>query len=110
MTIGGMGLALELRRAWPTIRLNETHPKVLYWALTGGRYAAEQFPAAARGFEFSHNLELAGPIDDDHQFDALLSAWATREGYTRGWQDLAEPEADHIFPAGKVNYLWPPQS
>jgi hypothetical protein len=29
MAIGGMGLALELRRHLPNIRLNETHPKLL---------------------------------------------------------------------------------
>jgi hypothetical protein len=109
MTIGGMGLALELRRIWPTIRLNETHPKVLYRALTGKRYVMEQLTAAVQWFASDSKIDLADKIDDDHQFDALLSAWATREGYAQGWQDLAEPEGDHLFPAGKVNYLWPSQ-
>jgi hypothetical protein len=107
MTIGGMGLAIELRRTWPSIRLNETHPKVLYRALTGERYALEKLPVAVQCFASQANIECVDEVDNDHQFDALLSAWATREGYTQGWQDLAEPKADHTFPAGKVNYLWP---
>jgi hypothetical protein len=40
--------------------------------------------------------------------DALLSAWATREGYADGWQDLVSADVnDQIFPVGEVNYLWP---
>jgi Protein of unknown function (DUF429) len=109
MTIGGMGLAIELRRTWPAIRLNETHPKVLFRALRGKRYVLRQLSDAVQWFASHSKVDLADRIDDDHQFDALLSAWATREGYTQGWQDLAEPRADHIFPAGKVNYLWPLQ-
>jgi len=63
--------------------------------------------AAADWFVQYSKLDLVDAIDDDHQLDALLSAWATREGYARGWQDLAGPEADHIYPAGAVSYLWP---
>ena len=83
MTIGGMGLALELRRAWPTIRLNETHPKVLYRELTGKRIALEQLPAAVQWLMFSSKLYLLGTMDNDHQFDPVLSAWATRR--VRPW-------------------------
>lgn len=35
MTIGGVGLAIELKKRWPKLSLNETHPKILYHALTG---------------------------------------------------------------------------
>jgi hypothetical protein len=34
MPINGVVLALELRRMFPTLRITETHPKVLYFALT----------------------------------------------------------------------------
>jgi len=107
MAIGGVGLALELRQTWSTIRLNETHPKVLYRELRGTRYTPMDWRAAADWFVQYSKLDLVDAIDDDHQLDALLSAWATREGYARGWQDLAGPEADHIYPAGAVSYLWP---
>ena len=102
-----MGLAIELRRTWPTIRLNETHPKVLFRALRGEKYVLQQLSDAVQWFKVKSALNFADKIDNDHQFDALLSAWATREGYTQGWQELAEPRADHIFPAGEANYLWP---
>jgi hypothetical protein len=36
---GGMALALRLGERWPSILLNETHPKVLIPALGGERYA-----------------------------------------------------------------------
>jgi hypothetical protein len=33
MVVGGMALALRLRQRWPEIALNETHPKLLGYAL-----------------------------------------------------------------------------
>jgi len=38
MGIGGMALALRLREQWPKILLNETHPKVLAFALRHERH------------------------------------------------------------------------
>jgi hypothetical protein len=107
MTIGGMGLALELRGRWPTMRLNETHPKVFYYAMAGKRYEPKNWRSAARWFARRSDLSLTD-IDNDHEFDAVLSAWATREGYANHWQDLAKRDANLIFPAGEVNYLWQP--
>ena len=108
MAIGGMGLALELRRHWPTIRLNETHPKVLFHALTGKRYRPADLARAVEWFAGHSSLTIAGDISNDDQFDALLSAWATREGYAVGWQDLVDRDVNgQIFPVGEVNFLWP---
>lgn len=110
MTIGGMGLALELRRVWPSIRLNETHPKMLYREISGARYVLTELCVAVQRFVRYSNLKCGDAIANDHEFDAVLSAWATRQGYANGWQDLAALEADSVFPAGEVNYLWPPPS
>jgi hypothetical protein len=38
MAIGGMALALRLRRMWPELVLNETHPKLLLFARWDQRY------------------------------------------------------------------------
>ena len=108
MVIGGMGLALELRRLWPSILLNETHPKMLYRCVAGSRYSVTDLHAAVQWFVGHSNVVLIDPISNDHAFDAALSAWATRQGYESGWQDLVIQEANPIFPAGEVNYLWPP--
>jgi hypothetical protein len=39
--------------------------------------------------------------------DALLSAWATRQGMVEGWQDLVGNDPSLLLPAGKVSHLWP---
>jgi hypothetical protein len=45
---------------------------------------------------------------DEHQFDALISASAPRQGRAREWRDVcAQHCADMIFPAGPVSYLLP---
>jgi hypothetical protein len=108
MPVGGMGLALELRRHLPNIRLNETHPKLLFYAISGKRYRPADLAGAVEWFANYSSLTIIGDISNDDQFDALLSAWATREGYADGWQDLVSPDVnDQIFPVGEVNYLWP---
>lgn len=107
MVIGGMGLALELRRVWPSILLNETHPKIFYREIAGSRYVASEIGVAAQVFARHSKVDCTNVIENEHAFDALLSAWATREGYSQSWPDLVGLDHDNLFPAGKVNYLWP---
>jgi hypothetical protein len=38
MAVQGIALAHRLRGIWQSVTLNETHPKVLYFALTGRKY------------------------------------------------------------------------
>jgi hypothetical protein len=87
MAVGGMALALRLRERWPPILLNETHPKVLITALGGERYA-DAAPDAVLGW-FSHHagVDVSG-VTGGHQLDALLSAWATREGWRQAGRTL----------------------
>jgi hypothetical protein len=42
MAVQGMAMAMQLRSNWPQVLLNETHPKVLYFGLTGQPYAFGQ--------------------------------------------------------------------
>jgi predicted nuclease with RNAse H fold len=108
MAVGGVGLALRLRERWHAITLTETHPKVLFYALSGDRYRPEDVKSAALWFVEKHHLPPVGERIDEHQFDALISAWAARQGRARQRPDLCEPHsADMIFPAGPVSYLWP---
>ena len=39
MVIGGMGSIIALRGLYPSMAVSETHPKVLYWALSNRKYA-----------------------------------------------------------------------
>jgi hypothetical protein len=88
---------------------NETHPKVLMHARCGQRYDPKDpktVQAAIQWFaDQGHYTELK--IEGEHELDAALSAWTTREGLAKGWVDIIG-KGDHlIFPAGRVQYLWP---
>ena len=106
MAVGGMALALRLRDRWPPILLNETHPKVLIPALGAERYADATLEAALAWFADHAGLDVSG-VQGAHQLDALLSAWATRDGLAAGWADLVGDDPALPFPAARVKYLWP---
>jgi len=106
MAIGGMALAMRLREVWSEIMLNETHPKVLLHELKVQRYNSESVATAIKQFMDRAGCTDGG-IQGEHQFDAALSAWATREGLENNWEDLAEDKQGLLFPVGPVRYLWP---
>jgi predicted nuclease with RNAse H fold len=109
MAIGGMALALKLRQKWPALVLNETHPKVLLYALCGKKYDSKDqksVDAAIQWFaDQGHYTELK--IEGEHQLDAALSAWATRKGLTEDWPDIIGEGANLVFPVREIRYLWP---
>ena len=110
MTLGGMGLAIELQRIWPNMCLNETHPKVLYHAITRRTYPRNGITDVASWLQELTGSKLDKSIKNDHEFDAMLSAWSTREALTQNWQNLAllpPRNGRHIFPVGQVRYYWP---
>jgi hypothetical protein len=106
MAIGGMALSFRLRERWPNLVLNETQPKVLHSALTGHRDRPEQAQSA---MNWSVDLaRLTGdPLQNAHELDAVISAWATQAGLRQGWPDLVGDDEHLIFPLGKVRFLWP---
>src|SRR5208283_143220 len=113
MALQGMAVAMRLRETWGSIRLNETHPKVLYHALTHPRQKYEYGPAMIQWLldQFQGTLSLKKPISNEHEWDALLSAWATWKGITGVWQTdlmVSVPTAERLlFPTGQVSYFWP---
>jgi hypothetical protein len=109
MAIGGMGLAIQLRRHWPRLVLNETHPKVLFAALSGSRYRKDRLPEAIEWFVGYAKLDPVSALND-HEFDAVMSAWVTQVGLQGHWPDLVQPNDALLFPAGAVKYMWPAQS
>jgi hypothetical protein len=106
MGVGGMALALRLRQRWPRILLNETHPKVLAYAVRGERHRDDDPSSGIAWFAQHSGLALIGGATG-HEFDAVLSAWATREGMSKQWTDLVTDDAALLFPVGTVSYLWP---
>ena len=75
MSINGMAVILSLRKKWPSLRVTETHPKVLYYALTGEGYdyAANQ---QEMNDELAEWLGCEVNPNNDHEFDAALSVYA----------------------------------
>ena len=111
MTIGGIGLAMELRKKWPDICLNETHPKVLYHALSRRSYPRSGIAEAVGWLEDKLALHTAKTIRNYDELDAVLSAWCTRQALADGWFDLAAlppNDGSHVFPVKDVSYYWPP--
>jgi hypothetical protein len=106
MAIGGMALAMRLRQRWPGIVLNETHPKLFGYALRRELHRDEDSAAGIAWFAEYSALDLTH-VSGGHALDAVLSAWATREGLSRGWPDLVVADPAMIFPVGTVKYLWP---
>jgi hypothetical protein len=108
MCLNGMSMAFKLREKWSHIVLNETHPKMLYRALTGKRYA---FKASMTDWlqcksKASNQLE----IKNEHEWDAAISAWFTFQSFIGETnRDLAEEHQDEelIYPVGSVHYYWP---
>jgi len=83
MSIQGVAMAMRVRELWPEIRLNETHPKLLYFALTGNRYSYGQEMIEWFCGQFDPPVDAA--IKNDHEWDALISTWATKKGLSDQW-------------------------
>jgi hypothetical protein len=105
MSVGGMALAMRLREKWPAIPLTETHPKLLAYALRQERHRDAAPSEAIVWFARHTGLGLSA-IDGGHELDAVISAWAAREGFSRNWTDIITHSPSLLMPAGRVNYLW----
>jgi len=112
MAVQGPALALRLRTHFsPSMpHLNETHPKVLYYALNHRPYPRTS-PMPQDVVEWLSGIVPVGRngfrITSD-ECDAVLSAWATLQGLTGAWsRDLMELAECALFPAGPATYYWP---
>jgi len=111
MGINGMAVLIALRKAQPDLVVSETHPNVLYRALTGRKYdyksnSSDMDAALARW------LDVDVLTSNDHEWDALVSAFAVLKGMSGDWtHDLFEEQADRdgriIWPCGQTKYWWP---
>lgn len=106
MAVQGMSFAIRARETWPAAKLMEAHPKVLYFALAKAKY---DWPGDMVGWLFEQiGMPLSADVQTEHEWDALLSAWAAFQGMTGNWpRDLAEISSDVVRPAGPISYWWP---
>lgn len=111
MALNGMMVLHEIRKSNPLIQVTETHPKVLYWALTQNRYSYSEQCKLMDEF-LGKTLNCTIETKDDHQWDAAISAVAALRGISGEWShDLFhEKNSDVgrlIFPVGETKYWWP---
>lgn len=112
MGINGMSVLIETASSSDRISLSETHPKVLYYALTQRKYDYRESQAEMDGFLSNVLGGINIGASNDHEWDAVISAYALLMGMTGVWKnDLHElqPEDDSriVDPCGKTFYYWP---
>lgn len=114
MAIGGMALGYRLRALFPNLPLNETHPKLL------ARHFCGTLPKAAKSRTEVRRAWMTSELPgcnisaaNDHEVDAIISAWATRTALSvnrtpnRAWRDLVAETSGSISPLTGVHYYWP---
>ncbi|MEI7836499.1 MAG: hypothetical protein WCK05_08805 [Planctomycetota bacterium] len=112
MPINGMAVACVLRNQWRDLSISETHPKVMYYALTGKKYQdvalADRWAAVLGQMGLPTTGHLGGA---DHELDAVLSGYAAFLGLTGQWAaDLhtlpTAPGERLVTPCGHTHYWW----
>jgi len=125
MAVQGMAAAMRIRKCWPTMPINETHPKILHYALWKEKYPDKKtkWPKSALAKKTTKLLlnKMQSGLEDvvissDHEWDALISAWATFMGYSGKWKTdlmeeltVSEGDSSLLFPAKKAGttFYWP---
>jgi len=110
MAVQGVAIALRLRERWPSFILNESHPQVLYHALTSKVYMRDDIPTMTAWLQQNFCLENKCTIKNEHEWDALISTWATWQGLSGNWTADLVPDLGGnqlLFPVGPVAYYWP---
>lgn len=111
MSINGMSVLIEITKNIKHIAISETHPKVLYYALSGEKYNYSDNNKKMDMF-LSELLNLKVSTQNDHEWDAVISAYALLQGLKGNWMnDLhslpLETNSRFITPCGTTSYYWP---
>jgi hypothetical protein len=113
MPINGAIVMRLLGNEFERLKITETHPKVLYFALTGNVYNFQQ-QAAAMEHCLAGWIGLGDiDVDSEHEWDALVSAYAARQWSKREWthdlHQLPRSNNEELTPVfGEVaHYSWP---
>lgn len=111
MALNGMSVLIASRGRYGGLPITETHPKVLYAALSGAQYdyAAGDESMTQRLAQW---LRLPVQVRNEHEWDAAISALAAFKGISGAWErDLLPQEHREdsrlVSPCGPVNYWWP---
>lgn len=111
MGINGMAVLIKTTTLMQGIVLSETHPKIIYHALTGQKYDYKHNHAAMDLFLSKSFGGITIRTSNDHEWDAAISAYALLKGMTGVWtRDLHTKETGSgrmVYPCGKTYYYWP---
>ena len=100
--IGGAMLAFGVRQKFPRVRITESHPKALLYALE------LDYKGFAKRFRIPANR-----WNNEHERDATIAAVCAREGFKKRWPtDLARERHDsELDPRSywlqPMHYFWP---
>jgi hypothetical protein len=113
MPINGAVVMRILGEGIGSLAITETHPKVLYFALTGNVYNYELQSAAM----IQCLSEWIGAdeinVGSEHAWDALVSAYAAREWHHKNWtfdlHQLPQSNNEKLTPVygNTASYAWP---
>lgn len=79
MALNGLAMMVSLRSEFVGISISETHPKVLYYHLSGIQYQYQRNQSAMNA-HLTHWIGLPTNTANDDEWDAVLSCFAVLEG------------------------------
>jgi len=111
MSLNGLAVMVSLRSLSEGILISETHPKVLYYHLSGIQYNY-RINQKAMNEHLSQWIGLSTNTANDHEWDAVTSCFAILEGISKRWATdlhqlptVADEVLVHI--GGPSHYYWP---
>ena len=111
MSLNGLAMISSLRGVSKSVLISETHPKVLYYCLSGNQHNF-QLNKVAMNEHLTQWIGLTVNTTNDHEWDATVSCFAVLEGMSRRWTTdlhqlptVAGEELVQI--AGPSHFFWP---
>ncbi|MDE2783776.1 MAG: hypothetical protein OXK77_12530 [Gemmatimonadota bacterium] len=108
MIVSGMAVLLAVRRAFPGVFVTETHPKVLYYELSGGQH--HDYGTYRSDMHKWLRGKLASDVAprDDHQWDAAISILPVVRWLDGSWQNDLHAGERLVRPCDETTaYVWP---
>ncbi len=110
MSLNGLAVIVSLRALSKGILITETHPKVLYYCLSGIQHNYQINKVAMNGH--LQWIGLTANTTNDHEWDAAFSCFAALEGLSSRWTTdlhriptVASEQLVQI--GGPSHYFWP---
>jgi hypothetical protein len=111
MGLNGMSVLIAARLRFADVLITETHPKVLYWQLSGRKYEYQTSKTTMNGL-LAGALGISVTSETEHEWDAAVSAFAALQAILRRWphdlHELPTVKGERLItPCGTTHYFWP---